>query len=452
MSACGFDADLVASGLNGELSADASARLEDHLASCRVCRAAAAVHERARRAWRTSIEVDDSRARDLRERRLMNGRPKRRPRVSPFLQVAASAALGGLAVALWLGPHRAVEPRAAAPQSVGVAPTVTPAAPPSAPSAAAPAAPKRAQLVMTRTCAACRGAEPSSAGHALPSGSVDVPSGATLVLGWAVGQGAVEAGTGIDVIGPARVRALEGAALFVERGAAVADAANRAEVQSALARTRGTNASWRVDVNGDRTRIEVIRGEVIVQAPGAPERTLHAGEHVDLAARAPAAPTASTPIAASAAPPAAAPIALPAPSPREALDAALARLAVGDEEAFRRLDALIDGPDEDVAFEAASAAGRAARKNSERAVIWRRYLRRVRPAPHADVAMATLANVLLDMGAPVEARVVVDAAAARPPVPEAAVALDRARGRLAASSAEECIEHDVRKLPPARKR
>jgi hypothetical protein len=379
----------------------------------------------------------------------MDERPTRRPRVSPFLQIAASAALGGLAVGILLGQHRTTEaPRAGAPLVAAAPPPVAPA-PPTAQASAPPSAPaKPAQLVMTRTCATCRGPEDTlAAGATLPGAPVDVPSGATLVLGWAVGQGAVEGGTGIDVIGPARVRALEGPALFVERGAAVADATRDAEVQSALVRTRGTNASWRIEVNGDRTRVEVLRGEVVLEAPAAPARTLHAGERVELAAKAP--PPPPQPTAATAR----LPVSAPAPiHPREALDAALACLAAGDDDGFRRLDALIGGSDEEVAFEAATAAGRAARKNAERAAVWRRYLQPVRPAPHSDVAMATLANVLLDMGAAVEARVVVDAAAARPPVPEAAALLDRARGRLAASSAEECLDHDMRKLPPARRR
>jgi hypothetical protein len=456
MSACGFDADLVASALGGELPADASERALSHLAGCRACRESAAVHERARHAWRASIDLDDACARDRRERRLMNGRPKRRPRVSAFLQVAASAALGGMVVALWLGPHRA--PRGSEEASRATAPPVTvseaprprvvaPTLPAIAPPTAAPttnAAPT--QLVMTRTCATCRGPEPTlGAGATLPAAPVDVPSGATLVLGWAMGQGAVEAGKGIDVIGPARVRALDGPALFVERGAAVADATRGAEVRSAFVRTRGTDASWRIDVSGDRTRVEVLRGEVVLEAGGAPARTLRAGDRVDLA-KPPPKPTITAAVTAPPVPPA------PSVHPREALDAALARLAAGDDDAFRRLDALIVGADEDVAFEAATAAARGARKNAERAVIWRRYLQRSRPAPHADVAMATLANVLFDIGASVEARVVVEAATARPSVPEAAALLDRARGRLAASSAEECLDHDVRKLPPARKK
>jgi hypothetical protein len=295
--------------------------------------------------------------------------------------------------------------------------------------------------VATRRCTSCiaDGAVGAldAAGAALPADPVDVPPGATLVLGWAVSEGTVDAGAGIDVLGPARVRALDAggrAALFVESGAAIADATHDLAVESAHARTTGANASWRVAVSAAGTHIEVLRGEVVIEARGQAARTLHAGERVDLAAR----PTLAAPPAPASAPPKVdvpkAPRAPAPPPPALSAD-----------------PPPVGTTDDDAAFEAASAAARNTARDTERAAVWRRYLERPRPAPHADVAMATLANVLLDMGSVVEARVVVDAALARPSVPQAAAALESARARLAASRAEECLDHDLRKLPRVRK-
>jgi Putative zinc-finger len=436
MSACGFDAAMVASSLGGDLSEDARARVEGHLAGCRECRASAIVYATARRAWRGAMERDDAGARALRERRLIDARLTRRPRMAAPAQLATSAALGGLAVALWLGNRH--EPLPAPPAAAAPSAVAAPAAP--APlqlqleedsPVTAPAAPRAApQLVTARTCAGCRAArtrEPLDAGMTLPAAAVDVPPGNTLVLGWSIGEGAAVAGTAVDVLGPARVHALPSRpwAIFVERGTAVADATAEVELESPRVRSRGAHASWRVDVSAERTRIDVMRGEIVVEAGGAPARTLRAGDRVDLAP-----PATSAPHAPEARPlPVAAPPASVAAPP-----------------------APVDPPDEARVFEAASGAARATTRNTERAAIWRNYLQRSPRAPYADLAMATLAEVLLDMGANVEARVVVDAASARPPIPEAASVLERARGRLTATSAVECLEHDVRKLPAARKR
>jgi hypothetical protein len=248
----------------------------------------------------------------------------------------------------------------------------------------------------------------------------------------------VDASSGVDVVGPARLR-VEAGAVVLEQGSAVADAraatatATRRELVTAAARTSGADAEWRVEVKGDRTIVTVVRGEVSVLpadagGPGA-ERTLRAGERVEVArAAAPSAAKSDAP----AAPP---PVAPSAPTaPPNGL-----RLALGE---------LLDAPDDRAAFDAAQELSERAMTARERVAIWRRYLTRVRPSPSVDVAMAELANALVDVGSLVEAKAVVDALTARPPAPQAEAALDRARGRLLSRAATECLAHDLRAVCP----
>jgi hypothetical protein len=210
-----------------------------------------------------------------------------------------------------------------------------------------------------------------------------------------------------------------------------------------VVRTIGREAAWRVEVTGEVTRITVLRGEVSVESAwlgGGPPQTLKAGEHVEVKAIRQPAPQAAAPIDTSVSAlfhPASS--SLPSASPSAPLEL---------DPSPRPLVDLVGSADDDVAFVAASALVGSSSSPRDRAAIWRRYLGHDRPSPHADVAMADLANVLLDMKNAVEARVVVEALAARPPAPEAAEALDRARGRLLSHAATECLAHDLRAVCP----
>jgi hypothetical protein len=262
--------------------------------------------------------------------------------------------------------------------------------------------------------------------------TVNVPRGAKLLVAWSLnedvaGAPVVDAASGVDVEGPALVRA-DGDALVLEQGAAVADARARRELRTPVVRTIGADASWRVEVRGGMTSIAVLRGEVSVSS-GDVTRRLRAGEHVEIAS--------STP-------------------PRTAANPEPPSLQVptGTVDMQRVLGDLVDAEDDERAFDAASSLVDAARAPRERAAIWRRYLGRNRPSPHADLAMADLANAFLDLGAFVDARVVVGALTSRPPLapsPQARAVehnVDRARGRLLSHDASECLAHDLRAVCP----
>jgi hypothetical protein len=430
----------------------------------------AGAHERARRAWRTALEEDDRRGWRAREQRLLLRNavaPRRASRVGAALQLALGVALGGLVVAAWLGrAHEANAPVAASTAASLV--TASPPAPATgAPGTLTPATPSvpapttSARVVATRSCTGCRkNGATVAAGEALDGAAIDVPAGAILLAAWSVSDGLVDPRSGVDVVGPARVHA-DDFAVVLEQGSAIAETRGRGELRAGsgarLVITVGADATRQIDVTPARTRIDVARGEVSVRAAGEAPRVLRTGEHVEIVAPAspstasvaPAAPeTTATPSAPLPLAPAA-----PPPNPRPLLDAALAQLAAGNAApAVATLNELVHSTHDAVAFEAATTLARLAATDRERASAWTRYLQRERPTPSAEIAMASLANALLDMGNTVEASVWVTALASRPPVPEAAALTERARGRLSMRSAEECLDHDVRKLSPARKR
>jgi hypothetical protein len=429
------------------------------------------VHERARRAWRMAIEEDDARGSIEREQRLILRNafaPQPRSRVGPVMQLALGAAIGGLVVAAWLGRVReanaplalvsSAAPAAAAPGPGSPATAVARAAA-QATSPTDPPASAETRVVATRVCTGCRkNGAPIAAGEPLDASSpIEVPRGATLLAAWSVAGGLIDPRSGIDVVGPARVRATD-SALVLEQGTAVAETRGRGELQSGegarVVVTIGSDAAWRVDVTPERTRIDVARGEVSVKAPGEAPRSLHAGEHVEiLPSAAPAAAPSQT--AAASVPPPGAPRSLsPAPDPRAVLDSALAQLLATGNVAptVVTLNELLHSANEPVAFEAATALVRLVGSDRERAAAWAGYLQRERPTPFGEIAMANLANLLLDLGNPVEASVWVTALSHRPNVPEAAALVERARGRLSMRNADEVLDRDVRKLAPARKR
>ncbi len=424
MTACGFDADVILSGLADDAASDERARVEEHLGACATCRAAAAVHGRARRAWNDEMVRDDAFARARRELRLFAPRRTRTPMLGPLAYVALGAAIALLGVDLWTrrGAPGLPPPSAGAPQAAQAS---VPAGANDAVGTVHLHAPLPVvRAVVIRNCAGCvrasgaagASSDPVAAGSAMDSASaIDVPRGATLLVGWGVTDGVVESTSGVDVTGPARVRAAADAAgaIVLDQGTATADTRTRGEVRTAIVRTVGDNASWRVEVVGDRTQIEVLRGTVSVEGgPGGP-RILSTGERLGIEPPS----RVARPVVTDVDPTAPLPLP-PPPAARGAEDAA--------------------------AFDAARSAALAAGSNRDAIAVWRRYLAQNPGRPHADVAMAELANVLLDMGNAVEARVVVDALAARPSVPEAEAGLDRARGRLLSHAATECLAHDLR--------
>ncbi len=437
MTTCGFDADSLLSGLGVEARDVDRARVEAHLRDCTACRAAVGVHALARRTWSAAIARDDAYAKGYRELRLSAPRRARASALGALVYLALGAAIALLSVDLL---SRRGAPLSA-PSSAGAAapiPTASPVPPAiGAGVAASPARPATApadapvHLHALRGCPGCARTTdgPVTAGAVLAS-AVDVPRGTTLLLGWGLFGDAIDATSGVDVVGPARVHAAAdaSAAVVLDRGVAIVDTRPRGEVRTAVVRTFGADASWRVEVQGDRTRVEVLRGIVSVESGNGAVRLLSVGESVVVEAPA-ALPTTHDDTAAPAPPPpasadpASAALALPLPSPAGAYDGGAA-----------------------AAFDRMSRAALAAGANRERAAVWRAYLATTPPSPHAEVAMAELANILLDLGSPVEARVVVAALDARPAVPEATPGLDRAHGRLLSLAASECLAHDMRAI------
>ncbi len=455
------------------------------------------MQQRARATWKQAVERDAAYAGIHRERRLMLNAARRSP-IRPIFAGAMGLALGGLLVGAWFTnrapaatPSVIDRPEAFAPSPSETSPTGTRAAVTRAPSTTSrPGAAGTSALlepnlapgmVAGRGCAGCKRSDTNRgdvvAGAPLGGGeSIAVPPGATLTLGWSMGAGLVDPASFVDVFGPADVQAPQrvGAPLILNRGSARAEARLAGEVQSTLVRTRGENATWRIDARPGRTRVEVIRGEILVEElDGAHRRTtVHAGEHLEIASeRSHAAPIGVTPspaqVIAESVPLEDAARSLPrlaALGEHQVYLDALGEIADGKREIARsRLHGLLDGADPTVAADAAALLASTFDSPRQRVELWRRYLSAPRPGPQFEEAMVELANALLDLDDPLEARIVVDAVQARISLSErgerpesmsdaARAGLLRAEGRLVAKDADDVLERDVRKLQKKNRR
>jgi hypothetical protein len=318
---------------------------------------------------------------------------------------------------------------------------------------------------------------------------VVVPRGATLSLNWGLDTLAlVDAASGVDVVGPAVVRARKCAtggatageggdvALMLQAGTARAHVVHGGEVETAFAMTRGTNSTWVVAARDGSTRIEVARGEVEVRT-GAVHEIVRAGETLDaLADGRLVAPRVS--VADMTLPRSPARRALPAASPLEAartisvperhavadgglreVDSDNAAGAPGDrgpssedgrtrerasfelaevELAHRNrgharslLAPLLDSADPSLAGDAAFLLSGSMSTPRERLDVLDRYLATPRPSPYLEQAEVERARALLEAGREAEARAIVQTLRAEPDLPLVARAgLVRIEGAL----------------------
>jgi hypothetical protein len=296
--------------------------------------------------------------------------------------------------------------------------------------------------------------------------NVVVPKGATLSLNWGIDATAlVDAASGVDVVGPAVVRAKNDQgemALMLESGTAQAHVVHSGEVATAYAVTRGTNSVWVVAMREGGSRVKVARGEVEVRTSAVSE-VVRAGETLDALADgrlvAPAGAVAATTLLS---PPAN--VALSAassfePSPamsdaerRAAANEALRRgdsdratgalrdllqaskdtgtreragfelaeleLARGKTEDARSLLApLLDAADPSLAGDAAFLLSGSMSTPNERLEILDRYLAKPRISPYLEQAQVERARALLEAGRENEALAVVRALRAEQHLP-----------------------------------
>jgi hypothetical protein len=454
----GFDADSVARALVGDLPAGDVAAFRAHLAACKPCRRLARTTERMKGAWRAELERDDVRARTHREHRLSSGIPahaRRASRGTPFTMAFVGALAGAAVAGSWFNRHPPAPPV--------VVPAVTSTASPPAASAA-PTAPSPAPSARSRPAAVAL----------VASGPVDVPRGSRLTLNWMIADGHVDPDATLDVEGPASLVVTDSRVLLT-RGAARVQAVSLGEVDGGSVRTRGSRATWRIEILGDRTRVSALRGEVVVEGLGRSPRsvTVGAGDSVDVRLDGSLVGDTPTPARAEApeSPDAAAPETPPPPASDDDLWAlAQAALRAGDrpgaESAFRtlaagarnrglrdrssfalaelelargerdaargRLVSLVSCPDPSLAADAAFLLARSSPGAEERAEVWKRFLDTSPPSPYREQAMVERASALLDAGDAAGARALVAALRAESKVPDVArAALGRLEARLA---------------------
>ena len=101
----GFDSDVVARALVGDLPPADDVGFRAHLASCAACGREARTQQRAKTTWKLAIDRDAAYAGVHRERRLLAGGRVKRPTVRPLFAGAIGAAVGGLLVAAWFAQH-----------------------------------------------------------------------------------------------------------------------------------------------------------------------------------------------------------------------------------------------------------------------------------------------------------------------------------------------------------
>jgi hypothetical protein len=389
--------------------------------------------ELVRGAWKAEIDRDEQYARAASERRLTALWPRRAGVPWPLALVAAATA--ALAAAWIATPRRPPPPAPRETRAARVnAPLDAPAATPSpTPHAIAAAARSNRNLLVVRSCAACGGL---TAGESMSErGNVVVPRGTTLFLNWGIAATRlVDATSGLDVAGPAVVRADtdEGnAVLVLESGTAQAHVSRSGEVATSFAVTRGTNSTWLVAAGGSRTRVKVARGEVEVRTI-AVRRVVYAGETLDamadgrlVALAVVAAPARQSP-ARDEVP---RPFSLePAPTVSDAepqmtgerASFALAefQLAHGKTDAARLLLApLLDAADPSLAGDAAFLLSGSMATPRQRLDVLDHYLAKARPSPYLEQAEIERARALLEMGQKDGARAIIRTLNSKPNLP-----------------------------------
>jgi hypothetical protein len=437
LCALGLGADVAADMLGrvpGDLEVQAFA---EHARSCSACRRATQAWELVRGAWKADVDRDQQYTRAASERRLAALWPRRTG--VPWPLAVAGAATAALAAAWIASPRRLPPP---APRETPVAQVNAPFDAPTSiptPTSIATTARSTRTLLAVRACTACGGL---AAGESMGErGNVAVPRGATLSLNWGTDASLVDAASGVDVAGPAVVRANNDggdAALMLESGTAQAHVAHGGEVETALAVTRGTNSTWVVAVQDGRTRIKVARGEVEVRT-GAVREVVRAGETLDaLADGRLVRPIVS--VAAMTLPGSPAREALPAASSggtRERASFALAELELAQgkaDDARFLLAPLLDSADPSLAGDAAFLLLGSMPTPRERLDVLDRYLAKPRPSPYLEQAEVERARALLEAGQEADARALVRTLRADPNLPVVAraglVRIERALQRV----------------------
>lgn len=276
--ALGLDAAVAADMLDRDPWDSEAQAFVEHAGSCSACGRAMQTWALLREAWRADVERDEQYTRAGSERRLAALWPRRTGVPWPSAVAATAAAA---VVAAWIASPRrlpAPVPRETPGTQANAAVSTTNATPTPPPATVR----STRTLVAVRSCPACGGLV---AGESMTEREdVVVPRGATLYLNWGVDAIAlVDATSGVDVMGPAVVRAKkeEGdVALMLQSGTAQAHVVHGGEVATAFAVTRGTDSTWVVAARDRSTRIKVACGEVEVRT-GAVREVVHAGETLD---------------------------------------------------------------------------------------------------------------------------------------------------------------------------
>ncbi|WP_394844612.1 tetratricopeptide repeat protein [Pendulispora brunnea] len=282
----GFDANDVAEALREEGNPDIP-DFSQHLKACLMCQQNVHVIRTAREAWRSAALVDDARARNASERRLV--RAWRTPRPAFGWRSALIGAAIASVIVLRFGPRW---PEVHAPVTVPVA-SVVPSASVTTPPVIAPAPPASARapsFMVMRDCPAC--ARSGMAANSTLDAPAEVPRGASLMLSWAM-PGESEPASSLEVTGPARVAPLmarekgESPALQIDRGNAEVHTYGESEIVSPHATMHTLpkiSSSWHFEVTPTRTNIVVDAGWVAVGAVErkAPSIHLLAGQSAEV--------------------------------------------------------------------------------------------------------------------------------------------------------------------------
>jgi len=282
----GFDANDVAEALREEGNVDIP-DFSQHLETCLMCQQNAHAIRSARDTWRSAALMDDARARNASERRLV--RAWRTPRPAFGWRSALVGAAIASVIMLRFGPRW---PEVHAPTTGPVA-SVTPSATVTAPPAVAPAPTASARapaFLVVRDCAACSRA--GMAANSTLDAPAEVPRGASLMLSWAV-PGESEPASSLEVTGPARIapriprEAGENPGLQVDRGSAEVHTYGESEILSPHATMHTLpkiSSAWHFEVTPTRTNIVVDSGWLSVSAVErkAPSIHLLAGQSAEV--------------------------------------------------------------------------------------------------------------------------------------------------------------------------
>ena len=434
--ALGLGAEVAADMLGGDSRDSEAQAFAEHARSCAACGRAAQTWALLREAWKADVDRDEQYTRAGSERRLAALWPQRTG--VPWPSAIAGAAAAALVAAWVASPRRlpAPVPREASAVHANSAldtptATQTPISATARPTTPIATARSTRTLLAVRSCAACGGLV---AGESmLEREDVVVPRGTTLSLNWGIDTMAlVDAASGVDVEGPAVVRAKseEGeVALMLQSGTAQAHVVHGGEVETAFARTRGTNSTWVVAARDGSTRIKVARGEVEVRT-GAVREVVRAGETLDALADgrlvAPSVSVAETTLPGSPArralPAASALEAAPAISDqageRSSFELAEIELANGNAEHARSLlGPLLESADPSLAGDAAFLLSGSMSTPRERLEVLERYLARPRPSPYREQAEVERARGLIEAGQEAGAWAIVRTLRAEPNLP-----------------------------------